>query len=85
MITDQGMKAIIKHCNNIIILYLRAVNKLSDLFLYQINDNLPHLLLLNLKNHGPKITRYGLEYVANRSKIGLTIINVDGKTVQNIQ
>ena len=82
-ITDQGMKFLIKHCKNIIILYLRAVNKLSDLFLYQVNDNLKNLLYLNLKNHGPKITKFGLEYVVGKSNIGLTIINVDGNVVQS--
>ena len=70
-------------CKNIIILYLRAVNKLSDLFLYQVNDNLKNLLYLNLKNHGPKITKFGLEYVVGKSNIGLTIINVDGNVVQS--
>ena len=82
-LTDFGMKYLIRRCNNLLVLYLRGLNNLTDQFLYQINEWLPNILFINLKNHGPSISKYCLEHIVNSSKSDLTVIDSDGHIIES--
>ena len=74
-ITDRGMYFILKHCRNIRTLHLRGIKQLTNLFLCQINANLPNLRFLNIRNHGPNITKSCLENVVENSEFHRFIVH----------
>ena len=74
-ITDRGMYFILKYCKNIRTLHLRGIKQLTNLFLCQINANLPNLRFLNIRNHGPNITKSCLENVVENSEFHRFIVH----------
>ena len=74
-ISDEGIIYLIKNCKKIRNLHLRRVLQITDKFLLEINEHMPNLRFLNLRNHGKNITKACIEEVVSGSDVHRFIIH----------